>query len=81
MQMECRVLENPNISTQLLSWSFCNTYVLALKYSFEYDYGPYLKKEMEVQSKMQTMEAKVVAQSPKTRIVVRNCGQFLLGNR
>jgi hypothetical protein len=51
-----------------------------LKYSFEYDYGPYLKKEMEVQSKMQTMEAKVVAQSPKTRIVVRNCGQLLLGN-
>jgi hypothetical protein len=35
---------------------------------------------MEVQSKMQTMEAKVVAQSPKTRIVVRNCGQFL-GNQ
>jgi hypothetical protein len=36
---------------------------------------------MEVQSKMQTMEAKVVAQSPKTRVVVRNCGQFLLGSQ
>ncbi len=32
VQMNCHVLENPYTSTQLWSLSFCNTYVLALKY-------------------------------------------------